>query len=59
MKNALVLSLVLAMPTAAAAQSEGFVIRLGTDTIAIENFVRSAPSQKVGPTPVTPTNVRS
>ena len=42
MKNALVLSLVLAMPTAAAAQSEGFVIRLGTDTIAIENFVRSA-----------------
>jgi uncharacterized protein len=40
-KKLFVLMLMLALPRWAAAQSESFVVRIGTDTIAIENFVFS------------------
>lgn len=42
MKNRLALLLLLALPSAGAAQSESFIVRLGRDTIAIETFVRTA-----------------
>ncbi len=42
MTRSLALMMLLAMPGAAAAQSESFVVRMGTDTIAVETFVRTA-----------------
>ena len=42
MVKRLVLAIVLGMPAVAAAQSETFVVRLGTDVIAQETFTRNA-----------------
>ena len=39
MRKSLALFMLLAIPAAAAAQSESFVVRMGRDTIAIETFV--------------------
>jgi uncharacterized protein len=41
MKKGLLLIALLSIPTAAAAQSESFLTRVGADTIAVETFVRS------------------
>lgn len=41
MRKTFALIMLVAMPAAAAAQSEGFVIKLGQDTIAMETFVHS------------------
>src|SRR5688572_31083037 len=42
MRKTLLLFMLCAAPGPLAAQSESFVVRLGTDTIAIETFMRSA-----------------